>query len=79
MPMLITTELTRDVLCHEVIEASKWASDGSQLAQHLINMRDILMSPNDFVHVDADVWSQDLTDLASQIAEARKENTSGHV
>lgn len=71
--MLITTELTRDVLCNEVIQISNAAKANvmPDIMQHLKIMADILMSPNDFVHVDIPAWSVDLTDIASAVVKSK--------
>lgn len=52
--MLLVEELTRDVLCNELIEMNKSLDVGQveHAKQHMKNMVDILMSPNDFMSID---------------------------
>lgn len=52
--MLIVSELVRDVLCCELVAASNAAKAGvmSDVMSHVKNMSDILMSPEDFKHID---------------------------
>lgn len=55
--MLMTTELVRDVLCCEVIKLDKLIKSLScpqqkDMSMCISNMTSILMSPNDFVHVE---------------------------
>lgn len=71
--MLITTELCRDILCNELIQASNAAKANvmSDVMLHLQNMRDILMSQCDMVHVEVDTWQDDLTDIAKEIVERK--------
>lgn len=68
--MLICTDCIRDALCNEVVQALQkvdLSSDSEGLKHHLFNITNILMSDNDFVHVNADVWSRDLPKLAEMI------------
>lgn len=72
--MLITNELTRDVLCNELIELDKCIKSyldpvPSEASQHIYNMVSILMSSEDMVHVDIDAWIPDLTKIAEAIAQ----------
>lgn len=68
--MLITTELVRDVLCIEIMSVKK--SDNIhdvETQQHIQNIIDILMSNNDWHHVDIDMWNQDMDDMAVRLGE----------
>lgn len=68
--MLITTELVRDVLCIEIMSVKK--SDDIhdvETQQHIQNIIDILMSNNDWHHVDIDMWNQDMDDMAVRLGE----------
>lgn len=71
--MLITTELVRDVICNECIQASNAAKANvmSDVMSHLQNMADILMSPDDFVHVDIPAWTTDLHNIASALVASK--------
>lgn len=70
--MLITNELTRDVLCNELIELDKSIKSNldqvpSEVSQHIYNMVSILMSSEDMVQVDVDTWIPELTEIAEAI------------
>lgn len=72
--MLITNELTRDVLCNELIQLDKCIKSyldplPSEASEHIYNMVSILMSPKDMVQVPVDVWIPDLTEIAEAIAQ----------
>lgn len=74
--MLITNELTRDVLCNELIELDKCIKSYldpvlSKVSQHIYNMVSILMSDEDMKHVDADIWIPEFEQLARSIVEER--------
>lgn len=74
--MLITNELTRDVLCNELIELDKCIKSHldpvpSEASQHIYNMVSILMSPEDMVQVNVDAWIPELTEIAEAIVSQR--------
>ena len=74
--MLITNELTRDVLCNELIELDKCIKSyldqvPSEISQHIYNMVSILMSPEDIKQVDVDIWIPEFAQLAEKIVAER--------
>lgn len=74
--MLITNELTRDVLCNELIELDKCIKfyldpAPSKTSQHISNMVSILMSPEDMKQVDVDIWIPEFEQLANAIVAER--------
>lgn len=74
--MLITNELTRDVLCNELLQIDKYIKSASsddmhELSQHIYNMVSILMSDDDFVYVDVDISIPDLKCLAQSVVEKK--------
>lgn len=73
--MLITTELTRDTLSLNLLDASTSLERGDyvRVERCLNNIRDILMSDNAFEHVPIKAWSSDLGIIARAIVKKMRD------